>query len=160
MNSLITPKYFWIFSVIFSAIFFTIFFTSPNAHATDSGITISQPQMVNTMAHDISNFHVGQQIGIEATLVNHNQKDRKFTYLVQVINNKGTTEYLEGFSASMLSGQSFNATQVWIPKEAGTYTVQAFVSSSLVSQIPLTNMMKTTITVTSENSDTGSYTQV
>lgn len=159
MNSLVMPKCFWIFPIIISAILFTIIFTSPNAHATDNGITISQPQMVNTMARDISNFHVGQQIGIEATLVNHDQKDRKFTYLVQVINNSGTTEYLEGFSASMLPGQSFNATQVWIPKEAGTYTVQAFVSSSLVPQIPLTNTVKTTITVTSENSDS-SYTQV
>ncbi len=160
MNLPVMPKCFWAFSVIISAILFTIIFASPNAHATDSGITISQPQMVNTMAHEISDFHVGQQIGIEATLVNHDQKDKKFTYLVQVINNRGTTEYLEGFSASMLPGQSFNATQVWIPKEAGTYTVQAFVSSSLVPQVPLTNTMKTIITVTSENSDTGSYMQV
>ena len=81
MNSLVMPKCFWIFPIIISAILFTIIFTSPNAHATDNGITISQPQMVNTMARDISNFHVGQQIGIEATLVNHDQKDRKFTSL-------------------------------------------------------------------------------
>ncbi|MGI0046652.1 MAG: hypothetical protein ACREBB_05635 [Nitrosotalea sp.] len=118
------------------------------AHAS-SDITISDPMMVDTMGHTLSSFDVGQQIGVQSILTNQGTADQNFTYIVQVMDNSGGTDYLQGFSASMLANQSFNATQVWIPKDPGTYDVQVFVWNSLASAIPLTNVIEKTITVQS-----------
>jgi len=112
-----------------------------------SGISLSPPTMVNITGKTITDFHVGQQIGVESTLTNHGNSDQKFTYLVQVMSSSGTTEYLEGFSASMLPNQSFNASQVWIPKNQGQYTIEVFVWDSLTSAIPLTDVIQTQIAV-------------
>jgi len=112
-----------------------------------SGISLSPPTMVNITGKTITDFHVGQQIGVESTLTNHGNSDQKFTYLVQVMSSSGTTEYLEGFSASMLPNQSFKASQVWIPKNQGQYTIEVFVWDSLTSAIPLTDVIQTQIAV-------------
>ena len=129
------------------ALFPLIISVTPNALAALSDITLTAPKMVNITGHEITRFQVGQQIGIESTLTNHASSDQKFTYLVQVMNKDGVTEYLEGFSASMISNQSFTASQVWIPKELGQYTIQVYVWDSLKSGIPLTHVLQTQISV-------------
>lgn len=103
--------------------------------------------MVDTSGQKISDFHADQQIGVESTLTNNGKSEQKFTYLVQVMDSNGGTDFLEGFSASMLPNQSFTASQVWIPKTTGQYTVEVFVWDSLSSAIPLTDVLHTQITV-------------
>ncbi|MGI0086507.1 MAG: hypothetical protein ACREBI_00900 [Nitrosotalea sp.] len=118
------------------------------AHA-DSNVTISDPTMVDTTGHTLSSFVTGQEIGVQSVLTNHGTTDQKFAYLVQVMDSSGGVDYFQAFSASMLGNQSFNATQVWIPKDPGTYTVQVFVWDSLASAVPLTNVVEKQITVES-----------
>ncbi|MGI0069968.1 MAG: hypothetical protein ACREAN_06920 [Nitrosopumilaceae archaeon] len=120
---------------------------SPHALGAFGDITLTAPRMVNTTGQELTSFQVGQQIGVESTLTNHAVSEQKFTYLVQVMNKDSAIEYLEGFSASMISNQSFTASQVWIPKESGQYTIQVFVWDSLTSDIPLTNVLQTQITI-------------
>lgn len=103
--------------------------------------------MVSITGEQLGALHIGEQIGVESRLTNHAKSEQKFTYLVQVLNKDGGTEYLEGFSASMVSGQSFTASQVWVPKESAQYTIQVFVWDSLASAIPLTNVLETQIIV-------------
>jgi len=110
-------------------------------------VSLTSPIMVDASGHSITKFNVGQEIGVESTLTNNGNSEQKFTYLVQVKNTSGQTQYLEGFSASMLSKQSFTASQVWIPKDPGQYEIQVFVWDSLVSGIPLTNVLQTQISV-------------
>jgi hypothetical protein len=129
------------------ALFPLIISVTPNALGAFGDITLTAPRMVNTTGQELTSFQVGQQIGIESTLTNHATSEQKFTYLVQVMNKNGATEYLEGFSASMVSNQSFTASQVWIPKEPGQYTIQVYVWDSLTSGIPLTHVLQTQITV-------------
>ncbi len=116
------------------------------AHAS-SDVTLTSPTMVTITGQTLTSLHVGQQIGIQSIVTNHGTSDQKFTYLVQVLNSRGGTEYLQGFSASMLANQSFTAAQVWVPKDPGSYTVQVFVWDSLASAIPLTDVIQTHITV-------------
>jgi len=118
------------------------------AHAT-SDITISSPTMVDTTGHEISSYSVGQEIGIQSVLANHGTTNQKFSYLVQVMDGNDVTDYFGATSASMLGNQSFTATQVWIPKEPGTYTIQVYVWDSLASAIPLTDVIEKQITVQS-----------
>lgn len=118
-----------------------------SALAMTSDVTLTQPTMVNTSGQKISSLHTDQQIGVESTLTNDGKSEQKFTYLVQVLDKNGATDYLEGFSASMLPSQSFNASQVWIPKSPGQYNVEVFVWSSLSSAVPLTDVLHTTVNV-------------
>lgn len=118
----------------------------PFAHAA-SDISISSPTMVDTTGHGISSFSVGQEIGIQSVLANHGTDNQKFSYIVQVMDQDGVNDFFGATSASMLGNQSFTATQVWIPKATGTYTVQVFVWDSLASAIPLTDVLQKQITV-------------
>lgn len=127
--------------------FFVAVTTFQAAHAT-SDISISSPSTVDTTGHPLSGLVVGQEIGIESVLSNHGTSNQKFSYIVQVTDNSGVTNYFGATSASMLGNQTFTATQVWIPKASGTYTVQVFVWDSLASAQPLTGVMQKQVTVT------------
>ena len=129
------------------ALFPLIISVTPNALGTFGDITLTAPKMINTTGQELTSFHIGQQIGIESTLTNHATSEQKFTYLVQVMNKDGAAQYLEGFSASMVPNQSFTASQVWIPKEPGQYTIQVYIWDSLTSGIPLTHVLQTQIAV-------------
>ena len=117
------------------------------AHGDNSQVSISSPTMVDGTGHTISNFQVGQQIGIQSMLTNHEAHDQRFAYVVEAINKNHVLDYFEGFSASMLSNQSLTATQVWTPTEAGNYTVQVSVWDSLASAALLSDVMEKQITV-------------
>ena len=132
---------------IFLLGFVLIFGFVQSALAITSDVTLTSPEMVNTSGQKISDFHVGQQIGVESVLTNNGKSEQKFVYLVQIMDNAGRTNFLEGFSASMLPSQSFTASQVWIPKGMGQYTVKVFVWNSLTSGVPLTDVLQTQIKV-------------
>ncbi|MDC8453391.1 MAG: hypothetical protein LV477_10860 [Candidatus Nitrosotalea sp.] len=124
------------------------------AHGDSSGqiqdnsqISISSPMMVDATGHAISSFQVGQQIGIQSMLTNHEAHDQRFAYVVEAMDKNHVLDYFEGFSASMLNNQSFTATQVWTPREAGNYTVQVFVWDNLASAALLSDVMEKQITV-------------
>jgi hypothetical protein len=125
-----------------------LFGFTQSAMAINGGITVTQPSMVDPFGHTISSFQVGQEIGVQSTLANHGQSEQKFAYMVQILGSNDETEYFQSTSASMLPNQSFNASQVWIPKNTGQYTVEVFVWDSLSSAIPLTDVLRTTITIT------------
>ncbi len=118
------------------------------AHAS-SDITISNPTLVDSTGQPLASYSVGQQISVQSTLTNQGTANQNFTYIVQIIDSSGGTDYLQGTSASMLPSQSFNASQMWIPQNPGTYNVQVFVWNSLASAIPLTSVIEKTITVQS-----------
>ena len=117
------------------------------ANASYGDVTLTNPAMVTTTGQPLNSFHVGQQIAVQSMLTNHGTSEQHFTYLVQVLNNNGGTEYLEGTSASMVANQTFTEAQVWVPKDPGTYKIQVFVWQSLSSAIPLTGVIQTPITV-------------
>jgi hypothetical protein len=117
------------------------------AHATFGDISLTSPKMVSLTGYELTSLHVGQQIGVESIITNHATSQKKFTYMVQVLNNKGQVEYFEGLSASILPNQSFTVSQSWIPKESGQYTVQTFVWDGLLFPTPMTKVVQTHITV-------------
>ena len=131
-------------------IFGLIVSTTPfieNTYASFGDITLTPPQTVGFDGKELDSINVGKPVGFSSVLTNHAKSEQKFTYLVQILNKDGGTDYLEGLSASLLPNQSFTASQSWIPSEAGAYTVQVFVWESLSSSIPLTQVIQTQITV-------------
>ena len=124
-----------------------LFGFAQSAIAMNSSVAMTQPIMVDTSGQKITNFHAGQQIGVESTLTNNGHSEQKFAYMVQVLGSNGETEYFESTSASMLPNQAFTTSQVWIPKNAGQYVIEVFVWNSLSSAIPLTNVSQIPVTV-------------
>jgi len=131
-----------VFSFIISAVGF-----GGIAYATFGDISLTSPKMVSITGQELTSLHAGQQIGVESIITNHATSQKKFTYMVQVLNNKGQVEYFEGLSASILSSQSFTVSQLWIPKESGQYVVQTFVLDSLLFPTPVTKVVQTQVTV-------------
>ncbi len=80
-----------VFSFILAAVGFGV-----NAHATFGNISLTSPKMVSLTGQELTSMHVGQQIGVQSVIANHAASEKRFTYLVQVLNNKGQTEYFEG----------------------------------------------------------------
>ena len=117
------------------------------AHATFGDISLTSPKMVSLTGYELTSLHVGQQIGVESIIMNHATSQKKFTYMVQILNNKGQVEYFEGLSAAILPNQSFTVSQSWIPKESGQYTVQTFVWDSLLFPTPMTKVVQTQVAV-------------
>ncbi len=118
-----------------------------SAHAMFSDINLTQPRIVDSTGQELSGLHTGQQILIESTLTNNGPSEQRLTYVLQVLNKDGQSEYFAGLSASMLPHQSFTFAQSWIPEEAGKYTVQTFVLNSFLLPTPVTKIIQTPITV-------------
>ena len=133
-----------VFVIIASAL---LLGTLQMANASLSDVTLTNPVLVAPTGDPLTSIHVGQEVAVQSMLTNHGTTEQKYTYLVQILNSNGGTEYLEGTSASMVANQTFTEAQVWIPKDPGTYTAQVFVWQSLASAIPLTNVLQTSVTV-------------
>jgi hypothetical protein len=121
-----------------------------SSFAMTSNITMTPPALVDTFGKPISNFQVGQQIGVQSNLTNTGSSDQTLTYLVQVIDNNGATDFLEGSSLlgkGISPGQSFTEAKVWTPQHPGQYNVEVFVWTSLSSAVPLTDVLHTTVKV-------------
>ena len=126
----------------------TIVITVKNVGLLDENdpISVSGLTMVDTTGHAISNFQVGQPIGIQSMITNEAHYQR-FVYVVNIVDENHVLDYFEGSSAAMESNQTFAATQFWTPKEAGNYTVDVFVWDNLADAVLLSNMMEGKITV-------------
>jgi len=129
------------------ALFGIMMFLSANAYASFGDVTLTPPKSVGLDGKELATIHVDEPVGFSSTLTNHGKSEQKFTYIVQILNENGGTDYLEGLSASLLPAQSFTASQSWSPVESGKYVVQVFVWESLGSAIPLTPVIQTEITV-------------
>lgn len=128
-------------------LFGIMMFLSANAYASFGGVTLTSPKNVGLDGKELVTIHVDEPVGFSSTLTNHGKSEQKFTYIVQILNEDGGTDYLEGLSASLLPTQSFTASQSWSPIESGRYVVQVFIWESLGSAIPLTPVIQTEITV-------------
>jgi hypothetical protein len=127
-----------------------LFGFAQSAFAMTSNITLTPPALVDTFGKPLSSFQVGQQIGVQSNLTNNGSSDQTLTYLVQVIDSNGATDFLEGSSLlgkGISPGQSFTEAKVWTPQHPGQYNIQVFVWTSLSSAVPLTDVLHRTVTV-------------
>ena len=118
-----------------------------SALAMTSDITLTGTSMVNSSGKPLSDFHVGTQINVQSNLTNHGKSEQKFSYVVQVLDSNGGTDWIGFNSLSLLPNQSWNVSQAWIPQATGQYTIQVFVWTSLTSAIPLTDVTSKQITI-------------
>ncbi len=94
-------------------------------------VASSNGKIVDSTGKILDKVNVNQQIQIVSDVTNQEAKDQPFAYLVQVQDNNGITVSLSWITGSMVSKQTLNLGQSWLPTTAGTYTAQIFVWQSI-----------------------------
>jgi len=102
---------------------------------------------VDAFGNSLNAVGIDQQVQLTADLVNGQDKDQSFAYLVQVQDGDGVTVSLAWITGSLSSGQSFSPALSWIPTESGSYTATAFVWESVDNPTALSPPVSTTITI-------------
>jgi hypothetical protein len=118
-----------------------------NANALSSDITLSTPIVVDTSGNQKPDMHIGEVVVFSSAISNHSGGEKRFTYLVSILDQKNQVETREGLSADVGPNQEFTAAQSWIPKKSGTYNVQTVLLNGYLTSSPLTDVISTQITV-------------
>jgi len=118
-----------------------------SANASSSNITLSTPIAVDTSGNQKLDIHVGEVIAFSSVISNHSGGEKRFTYLVSVLNQNNQVEVREGLSADIGPNQEFTVAQSWMPKESGTYNVQTVLLNGYLISSPLTDVINTQVTV-------------
>ena len=104
-------------------------------------------RVVDSFGNSLSEVSVDQQVQIEADLVNGQDKDQSFAYLVQVQDGNGVTVSLAWITGQLAAGQSFSPALSWIPSSAGTYEATVFVWESVDNPTALSDTVSASIRV-------------
>jgi len=102
---------------------------------------------VDAFGNSLDTVSVDQQVQISADLANGQNKEQTFAYLVQIQDGDGVTVSLAWITGSLSADQSFSPALSWIPVDAGTYTVTAFVWESVDNPTALSPPVTTSVTV-------------
>jgi hypothetical protein len=104
-------------------------------------------RIVDAFGNSLDTVTVDQQVQVSADLVNGQDRDQTFAYLVQIQDGNGVTVSLAWITGTLSSGQSFSPALSWIPTDAGAYTATAFVWESVDNPTALSPPVSTQITV-------------
>ena len=92
---------------------------------------ISDLRAVDSFGNTLDTISVDSQIQLAADLTNGQDKAQDFAYLIQIRDENGVTVSLNWINGSLSAGQSLSPATSWIPTDAGTYEVTAFVWESI-----------------------------
>ena len=107
----------------------------------------SNARVVDSFGNSLSEVSVDQQVQIEADLVNGQDRDQSFAYLVQVQDGNGVTVSLAWITGQLAAGQSFSPALSWIPSTSGSYEATVFVWESVDNPTALSDTVSVSIRV-------------
>ncbi len=102
---------------------------------------------VDSFGGSIDTVSIDQQVQISADLINGQDKQQLFAYLIQVQDSNGVTVSLAWILGELEPGQSLSPAVSWIPTDAGTYTATAFVWESIENPTALSPPLEITVSV-------------
>ena len=105
--------------------------------ATSDRITQQNIRIADAHGNLLSSGNEGDQIFVLSNLVNNLDNQLQFAYLVQIKDENDNVLNLSWMTGAMVSKQSMDASQSWIPNHKGKYTIETFVWSSLANPTPL-----------------------
>jgi hypothetical protein len=107
----------------------------------------SNARVVDAFGNTLDSVSVDQQVQITADLVNGQDREQPFAYLLQIQDENGVTVSLAWITGSLSAGQSFSPALSWIPSTSGTYTATVFVWESVDNPTALSPTVSVDITV-------------
>jgi len=102
-------------------------------------IPASNPRILDSLGNVLSKVTVNQQIQIVSDLINRNNNNQPFAYLVQIQDGNGITLSLSWITGSLSPNQNISLSQSWTPTTAGTYNAQIFVWQGISEPIALSS---------------------
>jgi len=102
---------------------------------------------VDAFGNSLDVVTVDQQVQLTADLINGQDREQAFAYLLQVQDSDGVTVKLDWITGSLTSGQSFSPAVSWTPSEAGAYTATVFVWESVDNPTALSPPVSITVNV-------------
>ena len=91
----------------------------------------SNARILDSSGNAIHSFAVGEQIQITSDIVNQQNREQKFAYLVMIQDDTGTTESLSWIDGTLNSESFFSPSSSWIPQKEGNYVATMFVWESV-----------------------------
>lgn len=116
--------------VLLFAIFLTPFATATAVNMTDLIITADENGVPS------KDFKFGDTLSIQSAIRIENQAEQGFVFIVQVQDSAGRSVFISWTSGSLLDDDATPSVN-WKPERPGTYTVQAFLWTSIDSPEPL-----------------------
>lgn len=119
------------------------FLTNPLAK-----VQLQNSAFVNGKGLNIFQAKQGEQISIDTTFKNYQQKEQKYAIIVQVIDSNGFTADIGWVTGTLAAGETTQAARSWVAAEPGTYTVKVFVWDGISkSPMPLSEVTERSLTV-------------
>jgi len=109
-------------------------------------VPLSNMRVTDTFENTLDSVSVDQQVEVVVDLVNTQDKEQEFAYIVQVQDANGVTVKLEWIKGALSPGQAFSPAISWIPSAAGTYTATAFAWESVNNPTALSPQIEIPIT--------------
>lgn len=94
-------------------------------------ISLLNTRIVDSLGNTLTSIKVDQKIKVISDLVNDQERDQPFAYLLQIQDANGVTVSLSHSTGKIPAKHSDAASQEWTPRASGTYTVQIFVWRSI-----------------------------
>lgn len=119
----------------------------------DSNITPLQRTIVektvitDSSGKPLEKLVVNNQLQIVSKVLNTQNFDQNFVYIVQVTNEKGIIMTLSWIKGKFAANQSLELSQSWLPTESGKYKVESFVWNSLKNPTPIAPSISQTILI-------------
>ena len=111
-------------------------------------MSLNECKSIDSFGNELNNVSVDQQIQITCELVNSQNKEQQFAYIVQIKNSDDdVTVHLSWITGTLLPGQMFSSSLSWNSQISGMYDATMFVWESIDDSIPLTNPVFLTVTV-------------
>jgi len=107
----------------------------------------SNCRVVDAFGSTLDEVAGDQQVQITCDLVNGQDREQPFAYLVQVQDENGVTVSLAWITGSLAPGQSFSPALSWISGSSGKYTATVFVWESVDNPTALSPPASVDITV-------------
>jgi hypothetical protein len=99
----------------------------------------------------IDTIRIDQQVQVVADLVNNQDREQPFAYLVQIQNSNEVTVSLSWITGNLSPGQMLSPSQSWLPTETGSYNVQIFVWEGIDNPDALSPPLFIEVQVSDEN---------
>jgi len=106
------------------------------------------PEIVDQFGNPVTDVKLGQVIMIQDNVVNRQNTNQKFAYIVLIKDKDGITVSLSWITGEVPPSSTFKASQSWIPTEVGEYNVAIFLWESINNPVVLAPQKTATITVT------------
>lgn len=117
------------------------------AFALPNDMTLSNPTTVDMSGHQKSEIHTEEPVGFSSVIENHSTGEKRFMYVVRVLDQNNRIQSQNGMSTNIVPNQSLTVSESWTPQKAGTYTVQTFLLDGHVISNPITNVIETNVVV-------------